>query len=261
MFYGKSEPTMFDSIQIVCAYLIIQMTLVWIAYRITKNPSIVDMTWSLGLMVAGLIYLSSNFTLRNGVLASLLIIWALRLAGYLWYTRIRLGHIDKRYENLSAEWTTYKSFKFFCNYQLQGIFILILSSVFYFSSQVTQINLSIVEYCACLLIMLGVCGESMADYQLQKHKSQQVGQVCNTGLWHYSRHPNYFFDWLSWCGFAVFALPAQYGWIGLISPLFLYIIFNYITGPLTEKNSLQSRGQQFINYQQQTNMFFPWFKR
>ncbi|HHS8487784.1 TPA: DUF1295 domain-containing protein, partial [Legionella anisa] len=86
-------------------------------------------------------------------------------------------------------------------------------------------------------------------------------QVCNVGLWHYSRHPNYFFDLLSWIGFALFAIQSNMGYLGLLSPLMLYVIFTRMTGPMTERSSIQSRGQKYIEYQKQTSMLFPWFKK
>lgn len=246
---------------IVYVYLFLQMSLIWIIYRLSKNPSVVDVSWSIGLMMAGLIYLwSQSITLRNGIISALLIIWSLRLAGYLWITRIRKGHVDKRYTELSSNWKISKSLGFFINFQLQALFIFIISSIFLFSGKVEAHGLSLLDIIGCMIVILGVAGESVADLQLQNFKAKNKNKVCDVGLWHYSRHPNYFFDWIAWCGFMLFGLHYAYGFIGIISPLFLYVIFNHITGPITERGSGQSRGQAFIDYQRKTSMFFPWFK-
>lgn len=246
---------------IVYLYLFIQMSFVWIMYRLLKNPSIVDVSWSIGLMIAGLIYLFSHtMTLRTALASSLLIIWGLRLAGYLWWNRIRKGHVDKRYIELSDQWKINKSLGFFLNFQLQGLFIFIISINFYFTSYTNQSMLSVLDIIACIIVILSILGETIADRQLQRFKTTSSGQVCNVGLWRYSRHPNYFFDWLTWCGFTLFSLSHEYGYISIISPLFLYIIFTQITGPITEKGSIQSRGQAYLTYQKETSMFFPWFK-
>lgn len=250
------------SIVFVCFYLILQMSFMWGIYRLLKNPSVVDTSWSLGLMVAGLIYLwSIPITPRNALISVLLILWALRLAGYLWYTRIRQGHIDKRYTELSTGWKINQSLGFFLNFQLQGLLIFIISLIFFFISQGNHSSLNLLDIVALLFVVVGIIGESIADLQLQKFKAQVKGGVCNVGLWNYSRHPNYFFDWLTWAGFTVFALQSPQGYLGLISLLLLYVIFTKITGPMTERGSVQSRGEKYIEYQKYTSMFFPWFKK
>lgn len=247
---------------IVYGYLFLQMSLIWILYRILKNPSIVDVSWSIGLMMSGLIYLwAQSSSLRNGVISLLLIVWSLRLAGYLLFSRILKGHIDKRYGELSSHWKINESFGFYINFQLQGLLIFIISIVFLFAGNADGQELSWMDIVGCVIVLLGMTGESIADLQLQRFKANNKGKVCNSGLWYYSRHPNYFFDWITWCGFALFGLSSPYGYIAIISPILLYIIFNYITGPITERGSVQSRGQAFIDYQRETSMFFPWFKR
>jgi len=248
-------------ITIVFFYLLLQMSCLWVIYRLTKNPSVVDVSWSLGLMMSGLIYLwSVPITPRSAIICALIIIWALRLAWYLWFTRIRHGHVDKRYTELSANWKISQSLGFFLNFQLQGLLIFIISFLFYLISTSKSAHFSLIDAMAFFVVVFGITGESLSDLQLQSFKQQQKGGVCNVGLWHYSRHPNYFFDWLTWLGFTLFAIQSPRGYLGLISLLLLYVIFTRITGPLTERGSVQSRGQKYIDYQNQTSMFFPWFK-
>ncbi len=252
------------TLAIVFLYLVIQMSCVWLVYWRTQNPSIVDVSWSLGLGAAGWIYLALSphgFTLRTLIAALLLTIWSLRLAGYIWITRISKKHVDKRYLELSRDWKMSHALGFFFNYQFQGLLIFIISSVFLFVGQGDATGLSLSDDVAILIISIGIIGEAIADWQLSLHKAERTGTLCERGLWRYSRHPNYFFDWMTWCGFAVLGLTAAYGYLSLIAPLTLYILFNYVTGPMTERGSIKSRGEAYKAYQARTSMFFPWFTR
>lgn len=252
---------MLESMLYTLAYLFGQMVVVWLLYVKTHNPSIVDVAWSLGLTVAGLMYISQQgLTPRLFFISILLIFWSIRLAGYLWFTRIRQGHIDKRYVKLSKTWRIKKSLGFFLNFQLQAIFAFVLSSVFLLASLVSSTDFSPLDYLGCFIVIGGITGETIADLQLQRFKKNNPGQVCSQGLWQFSRHPNYFFDWVTWCGFSLFALPADYGYLGLISPLTLLIIFTKITGPMTEGSSVSARGKAYLDYQQRTSFFFPYFR-
>jgi steroid 5-alpha reductase family enzyme len=253
---------MLEVLIIVYLYLIVQMSLVWGLYRILKNPSVVDVSWSFGLMMAGLIYISQEtINLRSMIISGLLVLWAFRLAGFLWLTRIKKGHIDKRYLQLSNNWKMAKSLGFFLNFQLQGFFIFILSIVFLFAVMNSPKNISFLDCTGIILVLLGLVGESVADLQLYHFKQKQQGKVCNIGLWYYSRHPNYFFELFIWCGFTLFGLQQSYGWIGIISPLLLYIIFTKMTIPITERGSIESKGQAYIDYQKITPMLCPLVKK
>lgn len=251
-----------NTILIVIAYLFVQMCIIWVFYRLYKNPSIVDSSWSIGLMISGLIYLcSSAMTSRKIIVGILLIIWSLRLAGYLWLTRLRSGHIDKRYKMISNKWKMSQSLGFFLNFQLQALLIFIISFIFFFISLSPSKILSTTDFIAIAIVLIGILGESISDLQLHRFKQAYPGKVCNIGLWSYSRHPNYFFDWLTWFGFTLFAIQSTFGYFSFISLVLLYAIFTRITGPITERASIQSRGRAYVEYQERTSMFIPWFRR
>lgn len=254
---------MLNTIILVTAYLFLQMCVIWMLYRSYNNPSIVDSSWSIGLMMSGLIYLSYGvITTRKIIIAVLLIIWACRLAGHLCLTRLRWGHVDKRYSMISNQWKISQSVGFFLNFQLQALLIWIISSgIFIFIAVSPDEKLSTLDLIAMAIILIGILGESIADLQLLSFKKTNPGKVCTIGLWNYSRHPNYFFDWLTWFGFALFALQSSGGCLSLISVALLYIIFTRITGPITEQGSIKSRGSAYLNYQATTSMFVPWVKR
>lgn len=229
-------------------------------YCYLNNPGVVDVAWSLAIAAAAFAYtFSQAINIPQVVFALLVMIWASRLAGYLLITRVIPGHVEKRYEKLSEGWQMNKRLAFFANYQFQAFLALIVASPFYFISQLSA--LSFLSYLAMIVIIIGILGESIADWQLQQFRNHHAGEVCNVGLWRYSRHPNYFFDWCAWLGFALAALAQPYGFIALMSPALLLFIMLKITGPITEQGSLDSRGDKYRQYQSRTSMFFPWLPR
>ena len=233
------------------------MVLVWLWYLKTQNPSVVDVAYGIGITMIGLLYLS-HVSLNAFIMlwATLLLIWGLRLSFYLWYTRIRLRKIDPRYLSLSDNWTVPKPLGFLVNYQFQGLIMFLIALPFYFISHILKTP-TLFDYCLMIAALGAMLGTTLADFELYNFKKRSKEPVCNQGLWAYSRHPNYFFEWLTWVIFAFEALQSKYGILGFISPLLLLYVMLKITGPLTEQNALQSKGQAFIDYQKKTPMFFP----
>ena len=101
------------------------------------------------------------------------------------------------------------------------------------------------------------------DAQLHRFRSDPAnrGKVCQMGIWNYSRHPNYFFEILLWSGFAFIGLPTDLGWLGLISPITLLLTMRFITGPISERQSLKSKPDTYRQYQKTTSMIVPWFNK
>lgn len=238
--------------------MFLHMLLIWVWYLYRGNPSVVDVGWASGLTLIGFLYLYSQpLSYRSNSLSLLLLLWGGRLGLYLWLTRIRRGKIDQRYISLSEKWKMNKPLGFLLNFQLQGLLILIISLPWYFVSISDAQHLKWLDYFAIFLALISIILESIADRQLQKFKKQHSGKLCNTGLWGLSRHPNYFFEWLTWCSFAIFAFATTNGWLASISPLLLYVIMTRVTGPMTEAQSIKSKGNAYLEYQQNTPMFFP----
>ncbi|MGQ3891758.1 DUF1295 domain-containing protein [Legionella sp. CNM-4043-24] len=243
---------------IVFLVITAHMFLIWVWYRVTNNPSVVDVGWASGLTLSGLIYLSqSAVSVRTVVFGTALVLWGLRLGGYLWWTRIRQKHVDKRYMALSQSWTVKKPLGFFINFQLQGVFIFVVSISWYFISLNPAQNISFIELAGLILFTFALAMETLADLQLQQFKKSPSGKVCNQKLWRLSRHPNCFFDWLVWCSFTFFAISSPYGLLSVISPLALYLIMVHMTIPVTEGESVKARGQAYIDYQSTVPAFFP----
>jgi steroid 5-alpha reductase family enzyme len=124
--------------------------------------------------------------------------------------------------------------------------------------------LGAVEFVGAAIWLVGMAGEALADQQLKNFKKNPLnkGKTCQKGLWKYSRHPNYFFEWLIWIAYATFAITSPWGFIGVLSPaLLLYFLLGLTGIPATEAQALRSRGSEYREYQQRTSAFVPWFPK
>ena len=111
---------------------------------------------------------------------------------------------------------------------------------------------------------MAIGGESVADAQLHRFRSQpsNAGRTCSQGLWNYSRHPNYFFEWLHWFSYVAWALPYDWGWLSLMAPVVMFYLLFSVTGiPYAEKRALLNRGDEYRTYQKRTHAFFPFFHK
>ena len=174
------------------------------------------------------------------------------------------GHEDKRYQKIRADWKTNLNLKFFFFFQFQAFLDVVLSTCWLPSMRNTAPGLAFLEITGVLIWIVGFLGEIFADHQLKVFKSNPAnhGKTCQTGFWNYSRHPNYFFEWLMWVAYAVFALAGPWGWIAFMAVALMYHFLMNVSGvPLAEAQSLQTRGEEYRHYQQTTSMFVPWPKR
>jgi steroid 5-alpha reductase family enzyme len=120
------------------------------------------------------------------------------------------------------------------------------------------------EYAVAIVWAISILGEAIADAQLKRFKSkpENKGKVCDAGLWNYSRHPNYFFESMIWVGYFLVSLNADYGWVGVLSPITIILLLFRVTGiPMTEEQALRSKGDAYKEYQRTTSVFVPWFKK
>jgi len=120
------------------------------------------------------------------------------------------------------------------------------------------------DVAGALLLVLAIVGEATADRQLGRFKADPAnrGAVCDVGLWHRSRHPNYFFEWLAWLAYPVIAIDFSgdnpWGWLALLAPACMYWVLVHVSGiPPLEDHMLRSRGDVFRAYQRRTRAFFP----
>jgi steroid 5-alpha reductase family enzyme len=242
------------------------MFLLWLIHFPMRNAAIVDFGWAGGLALLGGMYavLAGGFPLRTWLIGGMSVVWGLRLAFHLLFDRI-LGHPEEgRYQQLRKDWKTNLGAKFLAFYLFQALLDVALSIPFLLAARNPAPRIAPLEWLAVGLWIVAVAGESLADRQLAAFKArpESRGRTCRAGLWRYSRHPNYFFEWLIWVSFALFALASPDGYWGLISPaLILYFLLRVTGIPATEEQAVRTRGDDYRDYQRTTSAFIPWFPK
>jgi len=228
----------------------------WLVQQRTKNAGIVDVGWALtfALVIA-------LWALQTGALPPLALVtlaWSLRLGGYLIHRGAASAPEEGRYAHLRARWGARASKKFFVFFQAQAALTALLASALVVPFTRAPSTPWLV-WAGVALSATGVAGETLADAQLARFKRAHKGQVCDVGLWSWSRHPNYFFEWCVWLGYAIAGF--SYAPIGLIAlapqAIILASIFG-VTGILpTEKQALRSKGEAYAEYQRRVSRFVP----
>lgn len=247
------------------AIVLILFTATWTVQLKTKNAGIVDTIWSFSFPALAFTYfiLTEGFLLRQILIVAIVVIWGLRLAIHLFIRTI--GHEeDTRYTALRHEWGQKQNGRMLRFFYFQAILALILSLPFALIIINPEPELKAIEIIGATLWLVAVLGESIADFQLKKFKENPAnkGKVCDKGLWYYSRHPNYFFEWLIWVSYFIIALGSPWGILGIVSPLAILYFLLKVTGiPYTEKQSLKSKGLAYVAYQKTTSAFVPWKKK
>lgn len=258
---------MIAALGIAAVVALTAMLLVWFASVRLRNAGIVDIAWSamFALLAAIYAWIGDGDPARRATGAAMMILWSLRLATHL---GIRIfSHLDVedgRYAALRASWGANADRKMLLFFLFQGLTNVALSIPVLIASSNSAPFPNAVELIAIALWLVALIGEGLADAQLRRFKANPAnrGKVCDTGLWRYSRHPNYFFEWLVWCAFFLFALGSPWGWVAVYCPLLMLWFLYRVTGiPATEEQSLRNRGEAYRRYQQTTSAFVPWFPK
>ncbi len=236
----------------------------WRAYQIQKT-SIVDIFWSLMILAAVIFYFFFLTPHRAFHLVCLFLasFWAIRLSLHI-YFRGRGHGEEPRYQALRKQWGTQEKKKMFVFFIQQGVAAWVFSIPFLILFANDRPAFGIWEIIGVLIWVIAFNGEAISDAQLLTFKSDPAnkGRVCRMGLWKYSRHPNYFFEWLNWVAFAWLALPQTYGHLAVICPMLMYYFLNRVSGvPLAEKQALKTRSLDYAEYQRVTSPFFPWIPK
>lgn len=238
--------------------------LAYVIYRRTDNASVVDAIWAFTLGGAGVLYagLGAGDPMRRLAVALMAGTWGVRLGWHL-VQRIRSGPEDARYERLREEWRV-KGYSVHWHmarfYAGQALSVVVLSLPFALVAREARAPELALLTATAMLFLVALLGESIADAQLRRYKARAhaAGGICDQGLWAWSRHPNYFFEWLVWVAFALLALDTTMGWTALFAPLAMLYLLLRVTGiPLTEARLLASRGDAFRAYQQRVSRFVP----
>ena len=241
------------------------MLLLWCIQWRTRDAGIVDVGWSASLGFLAIFY---GITLPDGTWRTCLVaviasIWSIRLAYYLLRDRILGKPEDGRYQKLRSGFGDRANLFFFGFFQFQALLAWFFSLSFWLAMRRSG-PVDAWDLVGLMIWAISVVGESLADFQLARFRANPSnrGTTCRSGLWKYSRHPNYFFEWLHWWTYVAIAVTSPWGWMTLSAPSLMLFFLLKVTGiPATEAQALISRGDDYRKYQQTTSMFIPWFPK
>lgn len=236
---------------------------IYVFFLRKDTTAVVDTCWSLGHWVVGTWILLQNPqpTLFNILIYVALTLWAFRLSGYIYFTRVyNIKHKEARYDELmKKEHLTFEQ-QFLKQIILQVTLMFIFMMPFYISLfKPIVINSSWLLFCG-IVFFLGWFGEAWTDWQRHQYRKQHTG-IIQTGWWRLSRHPNYFFELVMWYSFASVLIFEPYGFLAFISPIMLTFFMLTITIPVTEEYSLKKNPKIYKKYQQTTSKLIPLYKR
>jgi steroid 5-alpha reductase family enzyme len=248
----------------VAALSSLAMMLSWSWQKRRSNAGIVDITWAVCLAFSALYYgaLGAGALLPRMLVGIFGAIWGFRLASHL-LVRVLHEAEDGRYAFLRAHWQG-SQWKFFLFFQGQVLLVLLFSTPFYIAAQNPHAGFTLPIIAGIVVWCVSIAGESIADAQLANFRKNPAnrGKTCRAGLWGSSRHPNYFFEWLHWFSYCLFAVGAAGSAWALVGPATMLVTLCWVTGiPFVEAQSLRSRGEDYREYQRTTSPLIPWFRR
>jgi steroid 5-alpha reductase family enzyme len=234
----------------------------WLGQVRTHDASHVDVGWAYGVGLLAVVYaLLGDGSAAHRALAAVLVgLWSLRLGTFV--LRRLGGEEDRRYADMRRRYGVKANRNFLVFFQAQAGFVAAFSLPALWIADDGG-GLGAVEWLGAAIWAVGVAGEWTADGQLQRWKAAHPGVTARGGLWRYSRHPNYFFEWVTWLGVAtVAAANGPWGWVAFATPAFLLVLILFVTGiPPSEKQALRARGDDYRRYQRETSAFVPWFPK
>ncbi|MGB1241011.1 MAG: DUF1295 domain-containing protein [Chitinophagales bacterium] len=242
------------------------LTLLWIYSLVIKDASIIDIFWGPGFAILGWYYFSitsDTSNIRNLTLCSLVTIWAVRLGGYIFMRNHGNGE-DFRYKQWRKDGgKNYWWFPFLRVFLLQGLLLWIVGSVLLVAQLSGESTLQSLDYIGIVLWAIGFLFEAVGDYQLTNFKKNPAnkGKVMNQGLWHYTRHPNYFGNAVMWWGFFLFALSTEGGWMYVFSPILMTFLLVRVSGAALLESTLKKTKPKYKDYIEKTSAFVPWFPK
>jgi steroid 5-alpha reductase family enzyme len=236
----------------------------WLWQQRRRNAGIVDVIWAAGVGGAAVLLavLGAGAAWSRVTLAVLGGAWGLRLALHLW-RRVRHETEDGRYAHLRTLWGD-SPWRWFAFFQFQALLIVLFALPFVAAAASPLAGPHPAWIAALAIWLAGVTGESVADAQLQRFRQDPAnrGRTCRAGLWRYSRHPNYFFEWLHWFAYVALAWGSPLWMLAWLGPVVMFVFLRWLSGiPFTEAQALRTRGEDYRDYMQRTPMLFPWFPR
>jgi steroid 5-alpha reductase family enzyme len=245
--------------------VLLYFTLFFVIAVLKKDNSIVDIGWGLSYVYTAnmTLYLTNNYNLRSFMITFIVTIWGLRLSYHIFKRNLGKGE-DFRYAKWRENWDHFYLTSFLRVFMLQGVLSFIISTPIIKIIAAPYFNLKIIDFIGLFIWGLGFAFEAAADKQLKDFKaladSEKDGHVLKSGVWKYTRHPNYFGDALVWWGFYTIALAVSGGWVFIFSPIIMTLLLRFVSGvPLLEKRYADD--DEYQKYAKKTNKFFPWFPK
>jgi len=243
------------------AVMAMVMAALWVRQKRTHNAGIVDVAWSFGTGLLAVVFAwqVEGDQGRKWIVAVLAGLWATRL-GYHLVKRMAHEEEDGRYRMMRERYGSKAQSYLFGFFQIQAFWAVMFTLPMVAAAANDAPGLHWFDYGGIAIWLIAMIGESIADMQLARFRQDAStnGQVCNRGLWRYSRHPNYFFEWIHWFAYLFIAWNSSWWWVTWIGVLVMWFFLTKVTGiPLTEMRALQTRGDAYRQYQQTTSAFFP----
>ncbi len=244
--------------------IFVYMNLVFIIAHTKKDNSAADVAWGVGFILVAYFTLLKNglFLPRHLLLTGMITLWGIRLSVHVFLHNLGKAE-DQRYRRWRQAWGKYAFLRSFLQvFMLQGLLLVIIAYPIVLINTSRTVGLGILDLIGFLIWLTGFIFEAIGDYQLYRFLKNPVniGKVLTTGIWSYTRHPNYFGEVLIWWGIYFVALSVPYGWTAIVSPVTMTYLLLFVSGiPMTEK--LFEGNPAYERYKKQTNRFFPWFPK
>jgi steroid 5-alpha reductase family enzyme len=248
------------AVLVAWGFMSLVMLALWLLQRRGTNAGIVDVAWSFGTgaCAAWLAFHADGLPVRRLMVGAMAGMWGVRL-GLMLAGRMRHEREDGRYTMMRQRWGDRAQWRMLGFYQIQAVWA-VLFALPMMGAAFSSRPLGAPDVLGVLVWAASVLGETVADRQLAQFRLQPEnrGRVCRIGLWGWSRHPNYFFEWLHWFAYALVGLGSGWVWLSAAGICIMLLFLTKITGiPPTEARAVQSRGDAYRAYQREVSAFFP----
>lgn len=230
---------------------------------IKKRNDIADVAWGIGFVLLAWcsFYFSSNFSVLALVVNFLVSIWGFRLALHI-YNRNKNKAEDYRYKEWRDAWGKWFYLRSYLQvYLLQGFFMFLISLPVLYINKIGG-EFGFWQFLGLCVLIVGFLFESISDKQLSNFlkKEENKGKLMTSGLWSFSRHPNYFGEVTQWWGFFIMASSLSFGFFTILGPIVITYLILFVSGvPLLEKK--MQNHPDFALYKQKTSVFIPWVSK